>query len=96
MEFPSKILEQIASNTGPKIEEQLLTFMHRSNPEEHLFQPLQSNIKLIEIAYTFLTGYNGILNVTDKNNKFLSQNQFLMKMVLYKFLYLQVLTKSKV
>ena len=41
MDFPSKLLEQIAFNTGPKIEEHMLIVMHKSTHEEHLFQPLQ-------------------------------------------------------
>ena len=70
MELPSKILEQIAFNTRPKIEEHLLIIMEKSTYEEHLSQPLQTNNKQFKIAVTFLTGYNGIFNATDKNNKF--------------------------
>ena len=70
MELPSKLLEQIAFNTRPKIEEHMLIVMDKSTHEEHLFQPLQTNNKLFKIAVTFLTGYNGSFNVTDKNNKF--------------------------
>ena len=70
MELPSKILEQIAYNTRSRIEEHLLIVMYKSTHEEHLFQPLQTNNKFFKIAVTFLTGYNGIFNVTDKNNKF--------------------------
>ena len=70
MELPSKLLEQIVFNTRPKIEEHLLIVMDKSTHEEHLFQPLQTNNKQFKIAVTFLTGYNGIFNVTDKNNKF--------------------------
>ena len=70
MELPSKLLEQIAFNTRPKIEEHLLIIMEKSTHEEHLSQPLQTNNKQSKIAVTFLTGYNGIFNVTDKNNKF--------------------------
>ena len=70
MELPSKLLEQIAFNTGPKIQEHMLIVMDKSTHEEHLSQPLQTNIKYIKIAVTFLTGYNGIYNVTDKNNIF--------------------------
>ena len=44
--------------------------MDKSIHEEHLSQPLQTNNKQFKIAVTFLTGYNGIFNVTDKNNKF--------------------------
>ena len=70
MELPSKLLEQIAFNTRPKIEEHMLIVMDKSIHEEHLFQPLQTNNKQFKIAVTFLTGYNGIFNVKDKNNKF--------------------------
>ena len=70
MELPSKLLEQIAFNTRPKIEEYLLIVMYESTHEEYLSQPLQTNNKQFKIAVTFLTGYNGIFNVTNANNKF--------------------------
>ena len=70
MELPSKILEQIAFNTRPKIEEHMLIVMDKSTHEEHLSQPLQTNNNQFKIAVTFLTGYNGIFNVTNKNKKF--------------------------
>ena len=70
MELPSKLLEQIAYNTRPKIEEHMLIVMDKSTHEEHLSQPLQTNNKLFKIAITFLTGYNGIFNVRNSNNKF--------------------------
>ena len=70
MELPSKIIEQIAFNTRPKIEEHMLIIMDKSTHEEHLSQPLQTNNKQFKIAVTFLTGYNGIFNVTISNNKF--------------------------
>ena len=70
MELPSKILEQIAFNTRPKIEEHVLIVMDQSIHEEYLFNPLQTNNKQFKIAITFLTGYNGIFNVTNSNNKF--------------------------
>ena len=66
----SKILEQIAYNTRPKIEEHMLIIMDKSTREEHLFQPLQTNYKQFKIAVTFLSGYKGIFNVTNRNNKF--------------------------
>ena len=44
--------------------------MDKSTNEEHLSEPLQTNIKQFKIAVTFLTGYKGIFNVTNKNNKF--------------------------
>ena len=70
MELSSKLLEQIAYNTRPKIEEHMLIIMNESSHEEHLAQPLQTNNKQFKIAITFLTAYNGTFNVTDKNNKF--------------------------
>ena len=70
MELPSKSLEQIAFITRPKIEKHMLIVMDKTIHEEHLFQPLQTNNKQFKIAVTFLTGYNGIFNVTNENNKF--------------------------
>ena len=70
MELPSKLLEQIAFNTRPKIEEHMLIIMDKFTHEEHLSQPLQTNSKKFKIAVTFLTAYNGIFNVTNSNNKF--------------------------
>ena len=70
MEFPSKLLEQIAFNTRPKIEQHMLISMDKSTHEEHLAQPLQTKNKQFKIAVTFQSGYNGILNNTDKNNNF--------------------------
>ena len=68
-ELSSEILEQIAFNTRPKIEKNKLIVMNKSTHEEHLSQPLQTNNKQFKIAVTFLTGYNGIFNITDTNNK---------------------------
>ena len=70
MELPSKLLEQIAFNTRPKIEEHMLIVMDKSTHEEHLSQPLQTNNNQFKIAVTFLTGCNGIFNVTNSNNNF--------------------------
>ena len=70
MELPSKLLEPISFNTRPKIEEHMLNIMDKSTQEEHLSQPLQTNDKQFKIAVTFLTAYNGIFNITDRNNKF--------------------------
>ena len=64
------MLEQIAFNTRPKIEEHMLIGMDKSTHEEHLSQPLQANKKQFKTAVTFLTGYNGIFDVTNSNNKF--------------------------
>ena len=70
MDQPSKLLEQIALNTRPKIVEHMLIVMDKSIHEEHLFQPLQTNNKQFKIAVTYLSAYNGIFNVTSKNLKF--------------------------
>ena len=70
MELPSKLIEQIAYNTRPKIEEHTLTVMDKNTHEEHLSQPLQTNNKQFKKAVTFLSGYNGIFKVTNSNNKF--------------------------
>ena len=60
MELPSKLLEQIAFNTRPKIEEYMLIIMDKSTHEEHLSQPLQTIIEQFKRAVTLLSGYNGI------------------------------------
>ena len=70
MELPCKILEQIAFKTRPKKEAHVSVVKDKRTREEHLSQPLQTNIKQFRIAVTFLTGYNGIFKVTYKNNKF--------------------------
>ena len=70
MELPSKLIEQIAFNTRPKIEEHTLVVMHKNNHKEQLSQSLQTNNKQSKIAVTFLTGYKGIFNVTNSNNKY--------------------------
>ena len=43
--------------------------MDKSTHEEHLPQTLQTKIKQIKIVVTFLTGYNGIFNVTNSNKE---------------------------
>ena len=70
MELPIKILEKLAYNTRPKIEKHMLKVMDKSTHGEQLSQRLQINNKQFKIAVTFLTGYNGIFNVTNSNNKF--------------------------
>ena len=74
MELHSELLEQIAFNTKPKIEEHMLIVMDKSVHEEHLSQPLQTNNKQFKTAVTFLTGYNGIFKVTNSNNNFYFTN----------------------
>ena len=51
--------------------------MDKSTHEEHLAQPLQTNNRQFKIAITFLTAYNGIFNVTNKNNKFHFKKQLI-------------------
>ena len=75
MELSSRILEQIALNTRPIIEEHILVVMDKSTQlllvrEEHLSQPWQTNKKQFRIAVTFLTAYNRIFKVTNKKNNF--------------------------
>ena len=70
MELSNKLLKQIAFNTRPKIEEQMLIVMDKSIHEEHIFHPLQTINKKYKIAVTFLTGYNGKFNVTTSNKRF--------------------------
>ena len=43
--------------------------MNKSAHEEYLSQPIQTNSKQLELAVTFLTGYNGKLNLKKSNNK---------------------------
>ena len=76
MELPSKLLEQIAFNTRPKIEEHMLIVMNKSKHEEYLSQPQQTNKKEFKTAVTILTGYNGHFNFTNKNNKFYFNTSF--------------------
>ena len=76
MELPSKTIKQIAFNTRPKIEEHVLIVMDYSTHEEHLSQPLQTNNKQFEIAVTFLSGFNGIINGTTLNIKFCFAKSF--------------------
>ena len=70
MELPSKILQQTAFNTRAKIEEHMLIVMNKSSHEEQLFQPIQTNNRQFKLAVTFLSSYNGIFNVTNRNSKF--------------------------
>ena len=70
MESPSNRLEQKAFKTRHKIKDNMLIVTDKSTHEEHLPEPLQTNNKQFKIVITFLTGYNGIYNVADKNIKF--------------------------
>ena len=70
MGLPSKLLEQLAFNTRPQIEENILVVMDQGTQVEHLPQPLRTNHKQFEIAVSFLAAYNGIINVAKSNNNF--------------------------
>ena len=72
MELPGKLLEQIAFNKGSETEEHLLIVLDKSIHEDHLSQLLQAKKKHFKIAVTILTGFNGIFNVRNSNNKFYS------------------------
>ena len=50
--------------------------MDNSTNEEHLSQPLQTINKQFKVAVSFLSGYNGIYNVTKENNKFTFISKF--------------------
>ena len=41
--------------------------MDKSTQKEHLAQPLQTDNKQYKIAVAFLTGYNGVFNLTNSN-----------------------------
>ena len=81
MEPPCKLSQQIAINTGPKIEEHMLKFKDKSTHHENLSQPLQNINKQFKIAVTFLTGYNGIFDVTEKKNGNSFSQRLLMIMI---------------
>ena len=55
MELPSKLSEQIAFNTRPKIEEHIFYVMDKSTHEEPLAQPLQTNNKQYKITKAILS-----------------------------------------
>ena len=63
----------------------MLIVLKKSTPEKHLYQTLQTNNKQLKIVVTFLTGYNGIFNVTSKNSKF-----YFLKSFTDKDVYIQI------
>ena len=69
MAIPSKLSEQIAFTTRPKIEEHMLVVIDKPTHEKHSSQPLQTNNRQFKIEITFLTGWNGIFNVTNSDIK---------------------------
>ena len=96
MEVSSKLLEQIAYNTRSRVEVHMLVTMDKSRHEEHLYQPFQTNNKEFKIAVTLLTGIMVYSILQIQIISFISRNQLLMKMVMYKLPYHLVPTKSKV
>ena len=54
----------------------MLSLMDKSTHEEHLSQTFQTNNKQFKIAITFLTGYNGIFNITNLNKNFYFKKSF--------------------
>ena len=70
LELPSKLLEQVAFNEGPTIEEHIVLVTDKSTHEEHFCKPSKTNKKHFKKGITLLTGYNGIFSVTNKNNRF--------------------------
>ena len=76
MELAHKLLKQFAHKARPKREEHMLIVMDKSTHEEHLSQPLQTNIKQFKIALTFLTVYNGIFKVRNSKNTFYFKKTF--------------------
>ena len=63
----------------------MLIVRDKSTHEEHSAQPLQTNKEKFKIAVTFLTGYIGFFNVTDKNNKCYFAKSISDEMVLLKY-----------
>ena len=53
MDSSRKLLEQIAWNTRPEIEEHMLIVRDKSIHEEQLYQSFQMNFKQYKIAVTF-------------------------------------------
>ena len=96
MEPPSKTFGQIVFIKRPKTEEHILTVMEKSTRGGRLARPTQTSTKQVKIAITFLKGYNGYLLLQIQITIYISQNQLLIKMVLFKLLFHRELIKSKV
>ena len=92
MGLSSKLLEQIAFSTRPKIKEHMLNIMDKSTHEEHLFQPLQTNNKQYKIAIIFYPHIMVFSMLQIQIINFISSNQFQM-MIIYKYLFDQVFMK---
>ena len=96
VELPCKMLEQMAFNTGPKIEEHILIVMDKSIHKENLAQPSKTINKQNKYPVTFLTGYNGVLHITERNNELYFAKSFTDKDSFILVTNPQVLTKLKV
>ena len=70
MDLSCKLLERITFNTRPKCEEIMLIVINKPTYEKKLSPLLQTDDERFKIAIAFLTGFDGIFNVTNKNNKF--------------------------
>ena len=96
MELPSKILEQISFNTRSRIEEHMLVVVDKSTHEQHLSQPLQTNIKQFKLQSRFHLGTMACLMLQTKIIIFISKkNKLQMKLIKYRLPYPLVLTNSK-
>ena len=73
----------------------MLLVVDKKTREEYLSQPLQTNKNQFKKIFTFLSGYYGIFNKTISKIICISQNQILIKLVLFKLQLHQVLAKSK-
>ena len=83
MELRSKLLEQIAFNTRPKIEEHMLIVMDKRTHEGHLSQPLQVKRKLKSRWLFDLVKMVFLMSEIQKLS-FISIKQLLTMMVLFK------------
>ena len=66
MELLTKLSEQIVFKAKRVIKELRLIVLVESTDEEILYQPLQTNNHWFEFPVSFLTGYNGVFNITNK------------------------------
>ena len=73
----------------------MLIVMDKSTHEEHLSQPLPTNNKQFELAVLLSLVIREYLMMQIQKTLSLSQNEFLIRRVLFKLLIHQVLTKSK-
>ena len=76
MEPTTKLLQQIAFSTRPKLEKHLSAVMDKYTHEQNSCQPLQTYNKHNKLAVSFLIGYNGIFNVRDTNKNIIFLSAF--------------------